>query len=85
MACNRPVLQYINEGLYSRVRMPVPPVRRIDNVDEIANELHRLADPSARERTSKEQLAYVRRYHNPTVASNRMAELYYEVIGDKKP
>jgi glycosyltransferase involved in cell wall biosynthesis len=85
MACNRPVLQYVDEGLYSRVRMPVPPVGRIDNVEEIANELHRLADPSARERISKEQLAYVRRYHNPTIASNRMAELYYEVIGDKKP
>lgn len=84
MACNRPVLQYINEELYSRVSMPVPPVVRINEVEEIANELHRLADPSARQKISKEQLEYVRRYHNPTETSRRIAELYYEVIGNKK-
>lgn len=84
MACNRPVLQYINEKLYSSVGMPLPPVVRVEKAEDVVHQLHRLADQSVRERICNEQLAYLRRYHNPTEISKKIAQLYHEVINNKR-
>jgi glycosyltransferase involved in cell wall biosynthesis len=82
MASNRPVLQYINEKLYFNVKMPLPPVMRIDKIDKLDKGIQMLADESVREKTCNEQLAYVRKYHNPTEISKKMADFYHEVISN---
>lgn len=80
MASNRPVLQYIDEKLYSNVKMPMPPVIRIGKIKELDKAIQMLADASVRKRICNEQLAYVRRYHDPGEISKKMADLYHEVI-----
>jgi glycosyltransferase involved in cell wall biosynthesis len=80
MACNRPVLQYIDEKLYSFIRAPLPPVMRISKVENVDDSLCRLADQSVREKQCAEQLAYVRKYHDPNKIGKRMADIYHEVI-----
>jgi glycosyltransferase involved in cell wall biosynthesis len=84
MACNRPVLQYIDERLYSRVGMPSPPVMKIGEIRELRNSFYKLTDKSAREEICREQLAYVRKYHDPTKISKRIIELYRELIGNER-
>jgi glycosyltransferase involved in cell wall biosynthesis len=82
MACYRPVVQYIDDKLYTRMRVPVPPVVKMDIEDNLSKELERLTDQSTRERICKNQEKYVHKYHNPSEVSNKVAEIYHEVIGD---
>lgn len=83
MACHRPVVQYINDKLYAKARVSVPPVVKIDKRDNLSQKLERLTDESAREIICRNQEIYIQKYHNPSEVGKRVVKIYHEMIFDE--
>ena len=75
MACNRPVIQYINNELYGN---PVP-VCNARTPAEILEGLERLSTQEVREQIASSQLEYVKKYHDPCMVAKTVAEIYEEL------
>jgi len=80
MACGRPVIQYIKQGVYGG-EIPYPPILQIEKPDaeSLFNLLVRIRDFNVGE-LSREGRKYVELYHDARVIAKQVAEIYDELV-----
>jgi len=76
MACNRPVIQYINNEVYGT---PVP-IYNARTPAEICEGLERLSIQEVGQEVASSQLEYVKRHHDPRKVAKRVGEIYEELV-----
>lgn len=85
MACEKPLIQYVNNSLYEEFYKEIPPIENANSEDEVYQSLCKLYDdPKLCKKIGKDSRKWILKHHNPQRIIKKYIYLYDSILNKVK-